>query len=110
MEYKYKIKYFGPFRSFIGLMFQIPEKDTIYILDLKEDVKDGFVHTFFCLKPLDIYLYNSKFELIDYRKNLKPFKVIIPKKPFRFIIEGINIDEEKLKISFDYLKSLKIIW
>ncbi|BFI73443.1 hypothetical protein YN1_4300 [Nanoarchaeota archaeon] len=109
MEYKYKIKYFGPSRSFIGLMLQIPEKDTIYILDLKEDRNDGFVHTFFCLKPLDIYLYNSKLELIDYRKKLKPFKVIFPKKPFRFIIEGLNIDEEGINISINYLKSSKII-
>ncbi|MGC9132953.1 MAG: hypothetical protein ACP5GJ_00925 [Nanopusillaceae archaeon] len=109
MEYKYKIKYFGPFRSFIGLMFQIPEKNAIYILDLKEDVKDGFVHTFFCLKPLDIYLFNSKLELIDFRKKLKPFKIIIPKRPFRFIIEGLDINEDKINFSLDYLKSSKII-
>jgi hypothetical protein len=90
-------------------MFQIPEKDTIYILDLKEEVKDGFVHTFFCLKPLDIYLFNSKLELIDYRKKLRPFRIIIPKKPFRFIIEGLNIDEDKISFSLNYLKSSKIV-
>jgi hypothetical protein len=90
-------------------MFQIPEKNAIYILDLKEDVKDGFVHTFFCLKPLDIYLFNSKLELIDFRKKLKPFKIIIPKRPFRFIIEGLDINEDKINFSLDYLKSSKII-
>jgi hypothetical protein len=47
LEYKYNIKYFSPVRSFIGLMFQLPKENTIYILDLKKDVEDGFVHTFF---------------------------------------------------------------
>jgi len=106
LEYKYNIKYFGPIRSFIGLMFQLPKKDTIYILDLKKDVEDGFVHTFFCLKPLDIYLYDSNFELVQYSKKLKPFKILVPKKKFRYIIEGLDINDDMLRYSIKYLKSL----
>ncbi len=87
-------------------MFQLPKKDTIYILDLKKDVEDGFVHTFFCLKPLDIYLYNSNFELIQYYKKLKPFKILIPKKKFTYIIEGLDINDDMLKYSIEDLKSL----
>ncbi|MFZ8856169.1 MAG: hypothetical protein ACO2OX_03195 [Candidatus Nanopusillus sp.] len=106
MEYKYSIKYFGPIRSFIGLMFQLPKKDTIYILDLKKDVEGGFVHTFFCLKTLDIYLYNSNFELVQYYKKLKPFRILVLRKKFRYIIEGLDINDDMLNYSIEYLKSL----
>ncbi|BBL45274.1 hypothetical protein MJ1_0099 [Nanobdella aerobiophila] len=104
-ESKYKISYFGPLRSFIGLMFQIPKKDHIYILDMKKDIDDGFVHTFFCIKPLDIYLYNSNLELVSYKKNMKQFSILLPKKPFRYIIEGINLDKNKINFALSNLSN-----
>ncbi|MGC9079324.1 MAG: hypothetical protein ACP5G1_01150 [Nanopusillaceae archaeon] len=107
MESKYKIKYFGFFRSIIGLMFQIPDKNTIYILDLGKDREDADVHTFFCLKPLDIYLYDSNLNLVGYKKNMKPFRVYRPRKKFRYVIEGIDLNEDKLKYALEKLKSFE---
>jgi len=44
--------------------------------------------------------------LIQYYKKLKPFKILIPKKKFRYIIEGLDINDDMLKYSIEYLKSL----
>jgi len=89
-------------------MFQIPKKDTIYILDAGKDRKE-IIHTIFCLKPLDMYLLNSKGEIVEYHKKVKPFRIIIPKKEFRFLIEGLDLKEKDIKNVIDYLSSKKLI-
>ena len=81
-----RIKVFKGLSAFFGLMFRIPDKNTIYILDLGKTTKCS-IHTFFCLSNLDIYLLNENKEVIDVYKNVGVFKIIFPKKEFRYVVE-----------------------
>lgn len=89
------IIYLTGFKTYIGTMFR-KVKDEVYILDLKKERKAS-VHTYFCLQELDIFLVNEKLEIVESYKNIKPFRVIFPKNKFRYIIEGRNLDENKVK-------------
>jgi uncharacterized membrane protein (UPF0127 family) len=83
-------------------MSQVPEKSKIYVLDLEKSAK-AIVHTFFCLKSLDIFLLSEDFSIVDARKSLPPFRILIPKKEFRYVVEGVNLSENDLKIVKDTL-------
>ena len=103
-----RIVYWKGLRAIIGLIFQIPDKNTIYILDLGKD-KIVDVHTFFCFKDLDIVLISSNLEIIGWYSRVKPFRVIFPKRKFRFIVEGLNISKKDVERAISFIKENVII-
>lgn len=99
---KKSIIYWKGIRANIGLMFQIPKQNTIYILDLGTD-RRSLIHTFFCFRPIDIVLINSKLEMVGKYYKVYPFRAIFPKTSFRFIIEGVDLNDIDLKFAKEYI-------
>lgn len=71
-----EVKICNTFKSrFIGMMFQ------------KQILKQGYffpkcnsIHTFFMRQSIDVIMTNEKNEILLIYKNVKPFKLIFPKK------------------------------
>lgn len=91
-------------RASFGLMFQIPDNNKIYILDLGRSAK-AIIHTFFCLRPLDIYVLSEDLEIVDSKRNLHPFRIFIPKKEFRYVIESFSLCKEDIDNVINYLST-----
>ena len=68
------------FKKFKGLMFV---KDFDYILKFKSNG----IHTFFMKIPIDVYLTDDNYKIIYIYKNLKPWKVVLPKKGIKYTFE-----------------------
>ena len=98
-----KIVYWKGLRAIIGLIFQLPDRNTIYILDLGED-RVADVHTFFCLKDLDIVLISGNLDIVGRYLGVKPFRIIFPKRKFRFIVEGLNLSEKDMERAISFIK------
>ena len=78
------------FQKLKGLMFQ---KDFDYILKFKANG----IHTFFMKKNIDVILTDKNNKILYIYKNLKPNKIIMPKKGVTYTYETpVNI--LKLKI------------
>lgn len=78
------------FQKLKGLMFQ---KDFDYILKFKANG----IHTFFMKKNIDVILTDKNNKILYLYKNLKPNKIIMPKKGVTYTYETpVNI--LKLKI------------
>lgn len=103
-----KIVYWKGFRTYIGLMFRFPKKDTIYILDLGKEKNIG-AHTMFCLTSLDMYFLDENLNIVRYYKNVKPFRIINMKEKFRYLIEGREIEEKDIEEVKNYLKSINLV-
>ena len=85
------------FNRFLGLMFK---KDINYGLCFP---KCNSIHTFFMLKPIDVIMTDKEFNILYVLKNLKPNKVILPKKDVYYtfelpINEFVFKEKEKLKV------------
>ncbi len=75
----------GFWKKFRGLMFS---KKKNLIFDLKKETRLGaMVHMFFVFYPIDIYWLDEKSNIIDKKENLRPFRIAIPKKEARYIVE-----------------------
>jgi len=70
--------------------------EEIYVLDIGKE-KEIEIHTFFCLKSMDIVLLDNSLRVVGFYKNVRPFSIIFPKTKFRYVIEGKNITEEDIK-------------
>jgi len=88
-------------KRLIGLMFK-REINKGFLFDLGREKKHGAaIHSFFVFSKFDAVFINEKMEIVDVKKEIKPFKAYIkPKKPSRYILElpPGRTDEEKLKI------------
>jgi len=91
-----KIVYWKGLNAIFGLMFKIPKENTLYVLDIGKRKKAN-IHTFFCLKNLDIFLLDEKLNIVEFYKNVKPFRIIFPKKEFRYIVEGVSVSFEDIE-------------
>lgn len=91
-----KVYFLRGIRAFIGVMFKNIKEGEIYVLDIGKERRE-IIHTFFCLKPIDIFIFDNNFNLIESYKNVKPFRVIFPKKKFRYVVEGLNLDLNKIR-------------
>ena len=76
-------------------MFKNIKEGDIYVLDLGEE-KLEIIHTFFCLKPIDIVLLDKELNIVEVYKKVPPFRIISPKKKFRYVVEGLNLDIENI--------------
>lgn len=76
-----------------GLMFK---KDIDYALRLK----CNGIHTFFMFSNIDVILTDSKNKILHIYKNIKPNRILLPKKGVYYTYElpANTIREEKVKI------------
>lgn len=45
-------------------------------------------HTFFVRFPLDFYFLDRKLEVVDIHRNVKPFRIVLPRKPVSYCLEA----------------------
>lgn len=77
-----KLKYCNNFfNRLIGFMFK---KNINYSLCFP---KCNSIHTFFMLKPIDVIMTNKDFKILYVFKNIKPNKIILPKKNVYYTFE-----------------------
>ena len=61
------------------------------------------IHTFFMLKPIDVIMTDKNYNILYIYKNLKPYRIILPKKNVYYTFElpinkfDFNINE-KIKV------------
>lgn len=82
---------------FLGFMFK---KDINYGLCFP---RCNSIHTFFMLKSIDVIMTDKNYNIIYTYKNLKPNRIILPKKnvyyTFELPIDKFNFNiKEKLKV------------
>ena len=79
---KYKVKMCIKFKDrLLGLMFK---KNINEILCFP---KCNSIHTFFMFNNIDVYICDKDYNILYIYKNLKPFKIILPKKNVKYIFE-----------------------
>lgn len=69
------------FKKTKGLMFV---KKFDYILK----IKCNGIHTFFMKKPIDVFLTDGNNKILYIYKNLKPNRIILPKKNVKYTFEA----------------------
>ena len=79
------------FKKLKGLMFA---KDINYILK----IKTNGIHTFFMKMNIDVYLTDKDNKVLYIYKNVKPNRIILPKKNVKYTYET----------KVDYIKNVKI--
>ncbi len=71
----------------LGLMFK-RDFDDVLVLVMPYESRINGIHTCFMRFPIDVYFLDSKGNLVDKAKNVKPWKLgVYPKKPAKYIIE-----------------------
>lgn len=73
-----------------GLMFHRNlEKETgIILVANNEGIFDTTIHMFFVFFPIDVIWLNKNLEVVDYKKDIKPFMLFVkPKKSAKYVIE-----------------------
>lgn len=91
-----EIKYCNSFKSrLMGFMFK---KNFDYALCFP---KCNSIHTFFMREKIDVYMTDKDYNILYIKKNMKPWKVILPKKgvyyTFEFPINKVDY-KEKVKV------------
>ena len=86
------------FEQFIGVMFKKLKQDDIYLFIFKKPLRNFYIHTFFCKQPLDIYLLNENWIVVD-KMTMKPYLFHINTLPItvKFMIETTQFSLEALK-------------
>lgn len=95
-----------------GLMFckSLNKEEGIILVANNEGIFDTAIHMFFVFFPIDVVWLNKNLEVVDYKRNIKPFTPFIkPKKSAKYILElPINSTQNLSlgdKLNFKYLKS-----
>ena len=79
---KYEIKMCIKFKDrLLGLMFK---KNIDKILCFPNC---NSIHTFFMLNNIDVYMCDKDYNILYIYKNLKPFKIILPKNKVKYVFE-----------------------
>ena len=74
------------FSKGLGLMFS--KKKTLIFTFNKEKIIS--LHMFFVFYPIDVLFLNKRRKVVEIKENFKPFRVMVPKKPAKYIIELPN--------------------
>lgn len=85
------------FNRLLGLMFK---KNIDYALCFP---KCNSIHTFFMFNPIDVIMTDKDYNILYIFKNVKPNKIILPKKnvyyTFEFPVNKVNYKlNEKIKV------------
>lgn len=67
-------------KRLIGNMFTKNTKNLIFN-------KCNSIHTFFMRKKIDVLMFDKNKKLLKTYKNLKPWKIILPKKNVYYVVE-----------------------
>jgi hypothetical protein len=78
------VKCYDTVSKTFGLMFRKQIKPLIFIF---KQPKIYSLHTYFVKFPIDIVFLNDCFEVVEIKKNLKPFKSYKPKNKASFVLE-----------------------
>ena len=75
------------FSKALGLMFSRKPKTLIFVFNKEKIIS---LHMFFVFYPIDVLFLNKNKKIVQLKENFKPFRIIIPKKPAKYIIELPN--------------------
>lgn len=100
-----KVKYCtNTFSRTKGLRFSksLKEKQAIILVAEKESIRETMIDMLFVFFPIDVLWLNKEKKVVDIRRNVKPFTlIVIPKRPAKYIIElktgmtnNINLGDE----------------
>ncbi len=81
---KRAIRCSSSFSKALGLMFSRKSKTLLFIFEKEKIVS---LHMFFVLFPIDVIYLDRNKKVVQMRKNFKPFRILIAKKPARYIME-----------------------
>lgn len=70
------------FKKFIGLMFKRKKID--YLLLFKNT---NGIHTFFMFQSIDVILFDKDFNVVRVYEEVKPWKIILPKRGVKHTLE-----------------------
>lgn len=63
-------------------------KDGAILVSRGENVSESSIHMFFVFRSLDILWLNKNMEVVDIRRNVKPFTPLVkPKKAAKYVVE-----------------------
>ena len=80
----------------VGLMFSKPQ--AAVITSPFESIVSTTIHTFFMRFPIDAIWLNKELEVVDVRKNIKPYRTMVaPKKKAMYILEMPTAKNNPLK-------------
>ena len=68
-----------------GLMFTKRIKKALIFVFRKESLQH--IHMFFVWYPIDVLWLDKNKKIVQLKENLKPFRIILAKKPAQYIIE-----------------------
>ncbi len=75
------------FSKGLGLMFSRKPKTLIFVFNKEKIIS---LHMFFVFFPIDVLFLNKNKRVVQLKENFKPFRIIIPTKPAKYIIELPN--------------------
>ncbi|MDP2907544.1 MAG: DUF192 domain-containing protein [Nanoarchaeota archaeon] len=92
------------FSNFKGLRFskQLKEKHALILVAENESIIETMIDMLFVFFPIDVLWLDKNKRVVDIRRNVKPFTlIVIPKRPAKYIIElkkgmtnNINLGDE----------------
>jgi uncharacterized membrane protein (UPF0127 family) len=72
------------FSKALGLMFSRKSKTLIFIFEKEKIIS---LHMFFVFYPIDVLFLDRNKKIVQLKENFKPFRIMIAKKPAKYIIE-----------------------
>lgn len=73
------------FSKIMGLMFTRRMKQALVFVFKKESIQH--IHMFFVWYPIDVLWLDKNKKVVQLKENLQPFRIILAKKPAKYIIE-----------------------
>ncbi len=72
------------FSKALGLMFSKKGKTLIFVFDKEKMIP---LHMFFVFYPIDVLFLDKNKKVVQLKESFKPFRIMIAKKPAKYIIE-----------------------
>ena len=86
-----KVKYYTDiFSRSRGLRFakRLKTGEAIILVANEESIMETTIDMFFVFFPIDVLWLNEEKEVVDIKRNVKPFTpVVVPRKPAKYVIE-----------------------
>lgn len=80
------VRFTHPLRQALGLMFQRPHPETLYVFDFGRRVQHSF-HMWFVFHPIDLFLLDSRGHVLERHLGFKPFSVFQPAIAYHYALE-----------------------
>ena len=81
----------------LGLMFKRKPETMVFVFDKEQKVP---LHMMFVFFPIDVVYLDSRFNIVELVKELKPFRYYNPQHVAKYVVEFPvgTIEEERLKL------------